>query len=70
MLGRLEAGEPGAAILGLVAGDLHLAGEHEHVGIEPHAEQRCRIDLPGFGKGRRLVEDPRQRGQAELEGWN
>src|SRR5205823_4101141 len=32
MPGRVDAGEPSAAILGLVAGDLHLAGEREHIG--------------------------------------
>ena len=51
--------KPRGAVLGLVAGDLHLAGEREHVGREPVAEQHRGVDFLRRSEGRGLVEHAR-----------
>ena len=64
---RLGAGEAAGTVLGMVAGNLHLAEKREHVGREPRTEQHRRIDFLRRGKGRGLVEHARQRIEADLE---
>jgi hypothetical protein len=46
-----------SVFLGEIAGELDLPGEGEHVGIEPHAQQRRRIDLLRLAMRRSLVEN-------------
>ena len=58
---HLDAGKSRAAALGVIGRDLHLAGEREHVGREPPAEQDRGVDLALRGVGLGLVED---RGEA------
>jgi hypothetical protein len=63
----LHAGEPGRAVLGEVAGDLHLAGEREHVRRQARLRKHRRLDLLGARVGCGLVEDTGERGEADLE---
>jgi len=70
ILGRVCVGEPCASVLGLVAGALHLAGECEHVGEESRDEQHRRIDPLCFGIRLGLVENSRERVEADLECWD
>src|SRR5439155_12367666 len=64
---RLDAGEPCRAVLRLVAGDLHLPRQREHVGGEPPLRQHGGIGLLGGGECGALVEHAGQRGETDLE---
>ena len=65
--GRVDAGEPCAAVLGLVASALHLAGEREHIGEEARVEQHRGIDCLRFGIRLGLIENRRECVEADLE---
>src|SRR6266851_1966059 len=61
---QLRAGEPAAAVDGMVGRRPHLANEGKHVGSKPHVEEHRRFDLLRFRIGRRLVQ---RRGEAGEE---
>jgi hypothetical protein len=70
ILGRVCVGEPCTAVLRLIAGDLHLLRECEHVGEEARVEKHSRVDALRLGICLGLVEERRERVETDLEDWN
>jgi hypothetical protein len=62
---RVDAGQPVRAVLGEIAGQLHLAREREHVGRDAQTFDDARIELLGDGEGfgflQHLIELAQQR---------
>jgi hypothetical protein len=67
ILGRVCVSKPCTAVLRLVAGDLHLLCEGEHVGEEARVEKHSRVDALRLGIGLGLVEERRERVETDLE---
>lgn len=57
---RFSAGQQRAADIGMTDGFADLLPKTLHVGIEPHAQQHCRVDLARGGVGCGVIEQRRQ----------
>ena len=56
----LDAGQARGTFLGEAAGDLHLAGEGQHIGEQTVSRQRAGIELFGFDVRLRFVQNAGQ----------